>query len=352
MKKSNKKSAAVAAPQLVIGMDVSDKKSQLAILKGDRLRFDTVQNTRKALRLQFCSLPASRVALEAGTHSPWLSRELEALGHEVIVANPRKLALITQNVRKSDIRDAETLARLAKADPKLLSPIHHRGEDAQKALALIKVRDRLVSARTSLINCARGIVKPLARVLPSCDAARFVKRVSEAMDAELAPILTPLLKSLVPINEQIKVLDREIELLAKDNVAARCVRQIHGVGPITALSFVMTIDDPARFAKSRDVGAYLGLTPARSQSGEEDPQMHISKQGDVMLRRLLVSCAQVVMKRNAPDSALKRFGTRLAQRGGKAAKKKAIVAVARKLAVLMHRLWVTGEVYEPKRGCK
>jgi transposase len=124
------------------------------------------------------------------------------------------------------------------------------------------------------------------------------------------------------------------------------------VGPITALCFVMTLDDPDRFKKSRDVGAYLGLTPARSQSGEVDPQMHISKHGDVMLRRLLVSCAQVVMKRNAPDCALKRFGTRLASRGDKAAKKKAIVALARKLAVLMHRLWVTGEVYEPKRGCK
>jgi len=350
MKKSNNLPA--LKPHLVIGMDVSDTKSQLAIISGDALRFESVKNTRHSLGLVFAGLSPSRVALEAGTHSPWLSRDLAAHGHEVIVANPRKLALITHSRQKSDLRDAEILARLAKADPKLLSPIRHRSEDAQKTLALIRVRDQLVEARTSLVNCARGIVKPLGFVLPKCDAARFAKRAGKDMDAALAPLLRPILNSLETIETQIEGLDKEIGKQAKASEAARCVRQIHGVGPITALCFVMTLDDARRFAKSRDVGAYLGLTPSRNQSGEQDPQMHISKQGDKMLRRLLVSCAQCVMKRNAPDSALKRFGLRLASRGGKAAKKKAIVAVARKLAVLMHRLWLTGEVYEPLRGCK
>ena len=352
MKNSSKKAAVVAAPQLVIGMDVSNKKSMLALLEGDEMRFTTISNSRDALRLQFSGLPASRVAIEAGTHSPWLCRELKAMGHEVLVANPRKLAMITQNHQKSDQRDAELLARLAKADPRLLCPIQHRSEQAQKTRALIKVRDQLVQARTGLINCARGIVKPFGFVLPGCDSSGFVARVSKEMDVSMASMLTPILKALEPLNAQIAELDRVVKSRAESNRDARCLMQVYGVGAITALSFVATIDDPERFRKSRDVAAYLGLTPSRNQSGEQDPQMHISKHGDETLRRLLVTCAHCILRKGAPDSALKRFGLRLASRGGKAAKKKAVVAVARKLAVLLHRLWVTGEVYEPLRGCK
>jgi transposase len=353
MKKSNKKASNVAgAPQLVIGMDISDKKSQLAIIEGGDLRFETVKNTRDALRLQFSRLPASRVALEAGTHSLWLSRTLEQFGHEVIVANPRKLALITQSKKKSDVRDATILAQLALADPKLLSPIHHRSEESQKALVLIKARDTLVASRTLLINTVRGISKSFGHVLPSCDATVFEKRAQEALDASLMDALGPVLNSLAAIQKQIRDLGKKIDSLVKQNSAANWLRQIHGVGPITALCYVLTIDDPSRFKKSRDVGAYLGLTPAKNQSGVSDPQMHISKEGDKMLRRLLVTCAQCILQRSAPDSALKRHGQRVASQGTKAAKKKAVIAVARKLAVLMHRLWATGEIYEPLRGCK
>lgn len=352
MKKFTKHKFAVATNRknLIVGMDISDRVSTLAILDDDEITFDSVANTRSALDDRFASLDPCRVICEAGTHSPWMSRHLSKMGHEVIVANPRKLQLITKNLRKSDTRDAEVLARLAKASPRLLSPICHRGEQAQLGLALLRVRDGLVQCRTALVNQARGIAKSLGFRLPPCDAANFALRAGEALDAMLAPLLKPMLATLATLAGQIASLDRQIEQLSQETPAAKCVRQIHGIGPITSLCYVLTIDDPRRFARSREIGPYLGLAPARNQSGERDPEMHITKAGDTMLRRLLVNCAQSVLRKSAEDSTLKRFGQRLAARGGKAAKKKAVVAVARKLAVLMHRLWVTGEVYEPLRG--
>jgi transposase len=291
-----------------------------------------------------------RIALEVGTHSPWLSRLLTSIGHEVIVANARQVQLISASSRKDDRVDAETLARLARVDPKLLRPIRHRSEEAQKDLAVIRVRATLVETRTTLVNSARGLAKAMGERLAKCDADAMDVDKGETLPEEMRQTLGPLLEQVASMTEKIKQLDKEIEQIARTEYPeTELLTQVKGVGTLIALKFVLTVEDRERFARSRDVGCYVGLRPKRSESGEREPQLGISKEGDVYLRKLLVQGAHCILSRRGEDSDLKRWGLKLAARGGKNAKKRAIVAVARKLAILLHRLWVTAEVYEPLR---
>jgi transposase len=292
-----------------------------------------------------------RVAIEAGTHSPWASRLLEGCGHEVLVANARKLRLIYSNKRKTDEVDAENLARLARVDPKLLYPLRHRGEESQAHIALIRSRDALVSSRTQLVNHVRGAVKSFGARLPKCPARSFHKRAQEHIPEALLAALAPVLEQIGSLTERIRDYDRRLEAIAKEHYPeTELLRQVEGIGPLTALTFVLTLEDPYRFEKSRCVGAYLGLVPARNQSGDRDPQKRISKEGDEMLRKLLVSCAHYILGPFGSDSDLRRHGEKIASRGAKNSKKRAVVAVARKLAVLLHSLWISGELYEPLRN--
>src|SRR5215211_2997691 len=293
-----------------------------------------------------------RIAIEAGTHSPWASRVLEECGHEVLVANARKLKLIYANKRKTDEVDAENLARLARVDPKLLYPLKHRGEDSQAHMALIRSREALVSARTQLVNHVRAAVKSFGARLPKCSARSFHKRASEHIPEALRPALGPILEVIASLTERIRDYERELETISKEHYPeTELLRQVEGVGTLTALTFVLTVEDPYRFVKSHSVGAYsLGLVPAQDQSGDRNPQKHISKEGDEMLRRLLVGSAHYILGPFGSDSDLRRHGVKIASRGGKNAKKRAAVAVARKLAVLLHSLWMSGEAYEPLRN--
>jgi transposase len=303
------------------------------------------------LRRTFAQWPASRVVLEVGTHSPWVSRLLESLGHEAVVANPRRVRLIAESPAKSDGADAELLARLGRVDVALLSPVVHRGEEAQRDLVLLRVRDGLVRARTLLINQARGFAKSLGARLPSSSAEAFPRRVRTGVPPDLFPGLGALLETIDRLTQEIRALDRAVERLCRERYPeTETLRQVKGVGPITALGFVLVLEDPHRFARSRSVGSYLGLCPRRRDSGSQRPQLRITKAGDALLRRLLVSAAHYILGPFGPDTELRRFGLRLAEQGGKAAKKRAVVAVARRLAVLLHRLWVTGEVYQPLRA--
>lgn len=246
--------------------------------------------------------------------------------------------------------DAEYLARIGRLDPKLLWGIEHRGEEAQAQLALIRSREVLVRTRTRLVSHCRGIVKSMGGRLPQCSTPAFPRRVAEHVPPALRPALGPILEQLRQINAQIRGYDREVERLAEQEYPETArMTQVTGVGALTALAFALVIEDPGRFAKSRTVGAYLGLRPRRSDSGETEPQLRITKAGHPLMRRLLVQCAQYVMGPHGPDCDLRRFGERIAARGGKNARKRARVAVARKLAVLLHRLWVSGEAYEPLR---
>ena len=276
---------------------------------------------------------------------------MEECGHEVLVANARKLRLIYASKQKSDEVDAENLARLARVDPRLLYPLKHRGEDAQAHMAIIRSRQALVDCRTQLVNHVRGAVKSFGARLPKCPARSFHKRASEHIPQALWPALGPILEQIASLTQRIRDYERELETISKEHYPeTELLRQVEGVGTLTALTFVLTLEDPYRFEKSRSVGAYLGLVPARDRSGDRDPQKHISKEGDEMLRKLLVGSAHYILGPFGSDSDLRRHGQKIASRGAKNAKKRAAVAVARKLAVLLHSLWMSGEIYEPLRN--
>jgi len=245
--------------------------------------------------------------------------------------------LITESDRKSDRVDAESLARLARADRLLLAPIQHRTQEKQVQLSIIRARHVLVRSRTALINCARGLVKPMGLRLPACSAEAFAKRAAATSLPELLRVaLGPLLKQVEAVNQAIRDYDRQIEQIAATQYPETCLlKQIKGVGTLISLTYVLTLEDPHRFAKSRDVGAFLGFLPREKQSGERAPRLGISRAGNEYLRTLLVQGAHYILGPLGPDTDLRRWGLQLAARGGGGAKKRAVTAVARKLSVLL-----------------
>ena len=342
-------------PELTMGLDLGDKFSYYCIIdkSGQNVEEGRVKTQRRAMERFFKSQPKMRVVLETGTHSRWVQAIAKEQGHEEIVANPRQVRLISQNRKKSDRKDGELLGRLGRVDPELLYPIQHRGEAAQADLAVVKARDELVRARTRLVSHIRGSVKAFGERLPSCSTEAFPHRVQLHIPGFLKPALEPLLEMIQQLTAQIRQYDREIQQLCQQKYPyTENLQQVRGVGPITALAFVLTLEDAHRFGRSRQVGAYLGLTPRQDQSGNRDPQLRITKAGDRFVRKLLVGSSQYILGPFGSDCDLRRYGERIASRGGKSAKKRAVVAVARKLSVLLHHLWVTGEKYEPLYNSK
>lgn len=335
--------------RVTVGLDLGDRYSRYCAIDeaGKVVEEGRVGTEVGALRARFGGEPA-RVVLEVGTHSPWVSRTLEDLGHEVIVANPRRLRFIWNESIKTDRKDAEQLARVGRLDPVLLRPIQHRGQEAQMDLAVLRSRDALVRTRCSLVAHVRGSVKAAGHRVPGCSTPAFAKRAAEHVPEVLKPALDPVLETIAVLTRQIRAYDRQIEQLCQDRYPeTERLRGPAGVGVLTALAYVLVLEDPSRFNTSRAVGPYLGLRPKQRQSGESDPQLGITKAGDVMLRRLLVGSAHYILGPFGPDCELRRWGLQLVARGGHGAKSRAAVAVARKLAVLLHRLWVSGHEYEP-----
>jgi transposase len=333
-------------------VDLGDRSSRYCLLdeQGEVIQEGSVATTKKGLNQVFGALSRCRVALEVGTHSPWVSRQLADMGHEVIVANARRVRLIAESSRKDDRLDARALARLARIDPQLLSPIRHRGAQAQVDLMRVRARAALVEARTALINSARGLTKSSGERLRKCSAERVSEELGLELSTELRAALGPLLAAVEALSERIKEYDRQIEVVARERYAeVELLKQVSGVGTLIALTYVLTLEDPHRFRRSREVGCYLGLRPKRRDSGDSNPQLRITKEGDRYLRKLLVQSAHYILGPFGPDCDLRRWGLKLAEHGGNNAKKRAWVAVARKLAVLLHKLWVSGEVYEPLR---
>ena len=336
----------------IVGVDLGDKASRYCVLDGaGKIQSErSVATTRQGFSQAFARMARSRIALEVGTHSPWVSRLVGGMGHEVIVANARQVRLISASSRKDDRLDAQTLARLARVDPALLYPIRHRGERVQQHLAMIKARAGLVDGRTALVNTARGLTKSFGERIGKCDTDQMGVEKIEKLPAGIQPALQPLMTVVEAMTEQIQGYDQELaEIARKDYPETALLEQIAGVGLLIALTFILTLDDAQRFRYSRDVGCFLGLRPKRQDSGESQPQLGITKEGDVYLRRLLVQGAHYILSARGPDTDLKRWGQKLAGKGDKRAKKRAVVAVARKLAILLHHLWVSGEVYEPLR---
>jgi len=338
-----------------MGIDLGDKHSHTCLLDrtGNPEQRERFPTTRKGLERFLKGRSRMRVVLEVGTHSSWVSRVLAEYGHEVIVANPRKVRLISANDKKSDKLDPELLARLGRMDPELVSPIKHRGPQAQADLARLRARAALVTARTKLINHVRGAVKTMGARVRSSSAESFHRRAGADIPRELHPALGPLLETIARLTSKIQDYDRELERLARDRYPETgLLRQVRGVGVMTSLCYVLTIEDPSRFDRSRKVGSFVGLRPKQSDSGDRTPELHITKAGSGMLRMLLVQSAQYMLGPFGEDCDLRRWGLQLAGRGGKNAKKRAIVAVARKLAVLLHRLWVSQRLYDPLRQAK
>jgi transposase len=342
--------------ELAIGVDVSDKYSHLCVLDrdGEVLEESRIPTKPGAFKNRFSMCAPALIAIEAGTHSQWIDRLLRELGHDVLVANPRKLRAIYENENKDDKVDAQMLARIARFDPGLLKPIEHREEKQQEHMELIKSRDLLVKNRTSMINHVVGVTKTAGGKLPECSTACFPKKVAAHIPKSLWVSLSPIIDTIAQINLRIKEYDKKIEELCEKEypIATGLLRQVKGVGSLTSLAFVLCIGNPHRFKKSRAVGAYFGLRPRKDDSGESKPQLSITKAGNGFMRRLLIGSAHYILGPFGEDCALRRWGLGKAQSGGKAAKKRAVTGVARKLSVLLHRLLITGEVYEPLRNVK
>lgn len=344
---------------VTVGLDLGDRKSRYCVLgpSGDVAHRGAVTSSLNSVRQSFGRLRdrygATRVVIEVCSNSPWVSRVLEEMDFEVFVANPRKVQLIAKSNNKTDRKDAELLARLGRLDPELLSPIQHRGPEAQTDLALLRSRAALIESRTQLINHVRGSVKPWGKRLPSCSADCFHDKAREQLPGEVSETLSPVLDQIGLLTKSIRSYEGQIAKLCQGSYPETSIlRQVKGVGPITALTYVLTIESPDRIHKTRNVGAYLGLVPKKNQSGQGDPELHITKAGDESLRCLLVNCAHYILGPFGEDCDLRRLGERIAAQGGKVAKRRAVVAVARKLAVLLLRLWQTGEVYDPLRNTR
>lgn len=339
----------IAGARRWIGIDVGDRMSEICVLDRnghvvERLRVRTTQQGFSELS----RFAGSNVAIETGTHCAWIARVLGDCGLDVTVANARELRKIYQSDRKNDRTDAEVLARMVRFDRALLAPVRVRTQQMQADRSILNARDALVGARTKFINVARGLAKCYGTRLPSCSAESFVRQAIPHICADLAPALEPLLKAIAAVNEQIRIMDKHVESLAKTRYPqCALLRQVEGVGPLTAMAFILTLGDNRRFRRARDVGPYLGLVPRQFDSGQRTSQLAISKAGNKYMRRLLVSAAQYILGPFAPDSTLRRYGERISERGGANAKKRAVVAVARKLAVLLYHLWATAEAYEP-----
>ena len=335
--------------QITIGLDLGDRRHTYCVLDeaGKMAREGSLGNTREQLATMARSYPGATAVMEAGTHSPWVSRFLQELGLRVIVANPRKTRAIYQNERKSDRRDAMMLARLARMDPTLLHPVKHGSQEAQQDMLQLKLRDSLVRARVALINAVRFSLKSLGYPVSNPSSERFHKLVLKEVPESIGEMIAHNVAAIAELTQRIKALDTSISRLAAERYPETIyLQQVSGVGPITSLYFVLKVGNPGRFQRTRDIGAFLGLCPKRDQSGETDKELRISKCGDRYLRRLLVSAAQYILGPFGADSALREHGLRLAQEGTAKAKKRAVVAVARKLAVLLLTLWKSREPYE------
>lgn len=304
--------------KLTVGIDLGDRSSRYCILdeQGEPMVEGSMATTRKGWAQVLGSKPRSRVALEVGTHSPWVSRYLADLGHEVMVANARRVRLITDSSRKDDRLDAKTLARLARIDPELLSPIRHRSGQAQADLIVIRARAALVEARTMLINCARGLMKSYGERLRSCGTGQVGTALAETLSEPLQKALKPMLTETEALRERIREYDQQIEQIAKERYReTKLLQQVQGVGTLTALTYVLTLEDPHRFRRSRDAGAYFGLRPRRRESGNSRPQLRISQEGDAYVRKLLVQCAHHILGPFGPDSDLRRWDLLIRENG-------------------------------------
>jgi transposase len=342
--------------EFFVGMDVSDKSVEIHILpkdaeEGKSLKVKNDQRSLTAFAESFERPSAVKLALETGTHSSWQAELFRSKGIETVVANARDLRMIWGSDKKDDREDAKKLARLLRADLKLLHGVEVKGKARRNALAVVKARDCLSRCRTKLINTVRGLLKSEGVDSSEIDAHSFGAKAPSLIPRELRTALSPLVAQIAEMDGELRSYDKKLASMMKVFDGCAEVSQIKGVGPVTSLAFVLTVGEPERFQNGERLAAYTGLAPRRDQSGETDRQCHISKAGSELLRRSLVQAAHYIMGPFGDrDCDLREFGERISARGGKNAKKRAVVAVARKLAVLMLKLWKSREEYDPQRS--
>jgi transposase len=328
------------------GIDLHQKHSEICGLDAEgRVKYQhRIATTEAGLRRVFGRRKPCRVVIESGCQTAWAARLLEEMGHQVVVVNPRRVRLIAESTLKSDRIDAEVLAWLSRQEEGMVRPVYQRSEAAMELRTRLRVRTSLVRARTALINSVRGTLRSQGYRMSSCLAARFAERFhGQTLAAELRQVLDPLVEMIARLSEQIERLEKDlVEESCADELLLR-LQEVPGVGPLVCLSFIGWVDRPERFERSRDVGACLGLRPKVRESGDRQWRGAITREGDSEMRRLLVQAAHAALHCRR-ESALKRWALQLAERVGK---RKAVVALARKLAVLLHRLWVTGQSYHP-----
>ena len=327
------------------GMDVHQKYSEVCILdeNGKVMERARLRTSRRALERYFSAKGPMKVVLEAGGSSPWVSRLIEKCRHEAVVCSPRRVRLIAESTLKNDAIDAEVLARLVRIDPGFLGRVQHRSEEAQILRSKLTVRSSLVETRTKWINTVKGILRGLGYKVPSGISKTFHNRTRTVeLPAELGATIEPLLRQLELLNDEICRCEKELKAIASKMPEVLHLQKVPGVGLIVSLYFVLTVDDPDRFQHSRDIAAFFGLRPTMRSSGDVATYGRITKQGDPEMRRLLIQAARGLM-RTRSRCYLQDWTVELQGRRGKS---KAIVALARKMAILLHHLWVTGEVFE------
>lgn len=348
------RNVASESKKVYVGFDVSEKTIEtFAVCRTETskgsFKIDNNEASIKKFLSMFKKPEQVCVVMETGTHSLWMSELIKKLGFEVIVAHARDLALIYGADKKNDQLDAEKLARLAQADRKLLHPIKHMTMERQTDLTIVKARDLVVRQRTQIINTIRGLLRAAGHKLIEEEySAATIKKCCSSLPDQIKPAIAPLLQQICYLDLAIKEYDRQVKMLCKKYHATKILRQIPGVGEVTALTFVLIVGAPNRFENPGRLCAYLGVVPKQDQSGNTDKQLGITKKGNKLGRKLLVQAAHYIMGPFGPDCELRSYGIRIQSRGGKIAKKKSFVAVARKLVAVMLVLWKNPEVtYDP-----
>lgn len=340
--------------KVYVGFDVSEKTIEIFAVCGTETskgscKIDNNHDAIKKFLSTFKDPSRVCVVMETGTHSLWMSELIKGLGFEVIVAHARDLALIYRSDRKNDQLDAEKLARLAQADRKLLHPVKHMTLERQTDLTVLKARDLVVRQRTQLINTIRGLLRAAGHKLIEEEySTRTIKKCCSALPEYMRPAIMPLLQQICYLDLAIKEYDRLVRKLCKKYPATKILQQITGVGELTSLAFVLIVGDPNRFDNAARLCAYLGIVPKQDQSGDTDKQLGITKKGNKLGRKLLIQAAHYILGPFGTDSELRSYGLRIQARGGKIAKKKSYVAVARKLVTVMFALWKNPDIaYDP-----
>lgn len=328
------------------GIDLHQNETEICVLdnEGALVERARIKTSRETLKRRFNGQSPMKVAMEAGGSSPWVSRLVESMGHDVVVCAPRRVRLIAESTMKTDEIDAEVLARLVRVDEGFLGRVTHRSESAQLQRGLMTSRTALVNARSKWVHSARGILRSFGFRVPGGCTSRFHQRCAKVeMPDHLRAVVQPLLNQIEQVSLEIQALNERLEDIAANNPVAQHLQAVPGVGTIVALYFVFSIDDPDRFQRSRDVAAFFGLRPTIRGSADVCHYGRITKEGDPEMRRLLIQAAHGMIN-SRKTCALQQWALNLAARRGK---KKALVALARKIAVLLHHLWVTGEVFQP-----